>query len=92
MCQAIKWQYKTFFDRRENIIKLLFSEIMFLKKCSKRANLEFEKQIILIALENIEILLNELCQINGDLSAEALEKILGFVYHTIKKVVVNLEL
>ncbi len=92
MSKVIKWQYPDFFEpRREKLVNLLLSEIIFLKGHMKKLTLNEEARFIKIALEKLDYLLNTLKNNDTDLSDKDFDKVVLIIYQIFKEIVNKLE-
>ncbi len=92
MSKVIKWKYADFFQsRREKLINLLFSEIIFLKSHVNKSKILNEQQYLRNALNNLEYTLNFLKNFEKDLSDKEFDKFVKVIYEIIKEIVVNIE-
>jgi len=92
MSKVIKWKYADFFQsRREKLINLLFSEIIFLKSHVNKSKILNEQQYLRNALNKLEYTLNFLRNFEKDLSDKEFDKFIKVIYEIIKEIVVNIE-
>lgn len=92
MSKVIKWKYADFFQsRREKLINLLFSEIIFLKSHINKSKILNEQQYLRNALNKLEYTLNFLKNFEKDLSDKEFDKFVKVIYEIIKEIVVNIE-
>ena len=92
MSKVIKWQYPDFFEpRREKLVNLLLSEIIFLKSHLKKLTLNEEVRFIKIALDKLDYLLNTLKNNDTDLSDKDFDKVVLIIYQIFKEIVNKLE-
>ncbi len=92
MSKVIKWKYADFFQsRREKLINLLFSEIIFLKSHINKSKILNEQQYLRNALNKLEYTLNFLKNFEKDLSDKEFDKFIKVIYEIIKEIVVNIE-
>ncbi len=92
MSKVIKWKYADFFQsRREKLINLLFSEIIFLKSHVNKSKILNEQQYLRNALNKLEYTLNFLKNFEKDLSDKEFDKFIKVIYEIIKEIVVNIE-
>mgnify|MGYP000032174980 CR=1 FL=1 len=82
MSKVIKWQYSDFFEpRREKLVSILLSEIIFLKSHIKKSNINNKNQCLEIALDKLEYLLNTLKKSDIDLSDKDFDKVIMIIYN-----------
>ncbi len=92
MSKVIKWKYADFFQsRREKLINLLFSEIIFLNSHINKSKILNEQQYLRNALNKLEYTLNFLKNFEKDLSDKEFDKFIKVIYEIIKEIVVNIE-
>ena len=92
MSKVIKWKYADFFQsRREKLINLLFSEIIYLKSHINKSKILNEQQYLKKALNKLEYTLSLLKNFEKDLSDEEFDKFIKIIYEIIKEIVVNIE-
>ncbi len=92
MSKVIKWKYADFFQsRREKLINLLFSEIIFLKSHINKSKILNEQQYLRNALNKLEYTLNFLKNFEKDLSDKEFDKFVKIIYEIIKEIVINIE-
>ena len=92
MSKVIKWKYSDFFEpRREKLVNLLLSEIIFLKSHMKKLTLNEEARFIKIALDKLDYLLNTLKNNDTDLSDKDFDKVVLIIYQIFKEIVNKLE-
>ncbi len=92
MSKVIKWQYPDFFEpRREKLVNLLLSEIIFLKSHMKNLTLNEEVRFIKIALDKLDYLLNTLKNNDTDLSDKDFDKVVLIIYQIFKEIINKLE-
>ena len=91
MSKVIKWQYSDFFQsRREKLVNILLSEIIFLKSHHRKSESNFEKIYLKKTLDKLEYLLNVLKTEDTDLSDKEFDKILKLIYSIFTEVVENI--
>jgi len=92
MSKVIKWQYPDFFEpRREKLVNLLLSEIIFLKSHLKKLTLNEKARYIKIALDKLDYLLNMLKNNDTELSDKDFDKVVLIIYQIFKEIVNKLE-
>jgi len=92
MSKVIKWKYADFFQsRREKLINLLVSEIIYLKSHINKSKILNEQQYLKKALNKLEYTLSLLKNFEKDLSDEEFDKFIKIIYEIIKEIVVNIE-
>ena len=91
MSKVIKWQYSDFFQsRREKLVNILLSEIIFLKSHHRKSESNFEKIYLKKTLDKLEYLLNVLKTEDTDLSDKEFDKILKLIYLIFTEIVENI--
>jgi len=92
MSKAIIWQYNEFIQsRKEKLVKMLISEIIFLKTHFKRAKNKHEKFHLKKALDKLEYLINKLKENCSNMSEEDFDRVLMVIYRIFKDIADNLE-
>ncbi len=92
MSKVIKWQYSDFFEpRREKLVNLLLSEIIFLKSRLKKLKLNEKTVRIEIALDKLDYLLNTLKDNDTELSDKDFDKVVLIIYKIFQEIVDKLE-
>ncbi len=92
MSKAIKWQYNEFFQsRREKLINMLISEIIFLKKRFKEAEKKDEMDYLKNGLNRLDYLLNMLKNNSSDMPEEDFDKVIMLIYQIFKDIAESLE-
>jgi hypothetical protein len=92
MSKVIKWKYADFFQsRREKLINLLLSEIIFLKSHVNKSVMLNEQQSLRNALNKLEYTLNLLRNFENDLSDKEFDKFVKVIYEIFKEIVINIE-
>jgi len=92
MSKVLKYNnVEIFQDRREKIVKLLLSEILFLKQQSKKHQIENKYPIINIALNKLDYLLNILIKKETDLTEAEFNKMILLVHDIIQDIASYLE-
>ena len=87
MSKVIKWQYSDFFEpRRDKLVSILLSEIIFLKSHIKKSNIGKKTQYLEIALDKLEYLLNTLKKSDIDLSDKDFDKVVMIIYHVFEEI------
>jgi hypothetical protein len=87
MSKVIKWQYSDFFEpRREKLVNILLSEIIFLKSQIKKSNIGKKTQYLEIGLDKLEYLLNTLKKSDIDLSDKDFDKVIMIIYHVFEEI------
>jgi len=87
MSKVIKWQYSDFFEpRRDKLVSILLSEIIFLKSHIKKSNIGNKNQYLEIALDKLEYLLNTLKKSDIDLSDKDFDKVIMIIYHVFEEI------
>ncbi len=87
MSKVIKWQYSDFFEpRRDKLVNILLSEIIFLKSHIKKSNISKKNQCLEIALDKLEYLLDTLKKSDIDLSDKDFDKVIMIIYHVFEEI------
>ena len=87
MSKVIKWQYSDFFEpRRDKLVSILLSEIIFLKSHIKKSNISKKNQCLEIALDKLEYLLDTLKKSDIDLSDKDFDKVIMIIYHVFEEI------
>ena len=87
MSKVIKWQYSDFFEpRRDKLVNILLSEIIFLKSHIKKSNIGKKNQYLEIALDKLEYLLSTLKKSDIDLSDKDFDKVVMIIYQVFKEI------
>jgi hypothetical protein len=92
MSKALIWQYNEFIQsRKEKLVNMLISEIIFLKSRHKSA--QNKKKILYIKneLDKLDYLLNKLKNNSADMPEEDFNKILKLIYHIFKEIATKFE-
>jgi hypothetical protein len=92
MSKVQKWQFIDLFEsRREKLIDLLLSEIIFLKsKCKKVANQKNEEYLE-IALKKLDFTFNVLKNYEHELNDNEYDKIILIIYNIFRDTLDKLE-
>ncbi|MCK4381510.1 MAG: hypothetical protein KAW51_10260 [Candidatus Lokiarchaeota archaeon] len=92
MSKTILWQYNKFVQsRKEKLVSMLISEIIFLKTRFKRAKNRNEILYLKNALDKLDYLLNKLKDNSSEMPEEDFDKILMMIYHIFKNIANKLE-
>jgi hypothetical protein len=92
MSKALFWQYNDFIQsRKEKLVNMLISEIIFLKARFERTNNKEEVNFLKNALDKLEYLSNKLKKYSIDMSEEDFDKIIMLIYHIFKEIADNIE-
>jgi len=92
MSKVIKWQYSDLFEpRREKLVNLLLSEIIFLKSHLKKLTLNEKIGSFEIALNKLDYLLNTLKNSDTELSDKDFDKVVLIIYRIFQEIVNKLE-
>ena len=92
MSKTILWQYNKFVQsRKEKLVSMLISEIIFLKTRFKRAKNRDEISYLRTALDKLDYLLNKLKENSSEMPEEDFDKILMLIYHIFKNIANKLE-
>ncbi len=92
MSKILKWQYSDLFEpRREKLVNLLLSEIIFLKSHSKMLSTKEQHECIKTALNKLEYLLNALKNNDTELSDKDFDKVIIIIYQCFQEIISKLE-
>lgn len=92
MSKAIFWQYDEFIQsRKEKIINMLISEIVFLKTRVKSAKNRVEISYLKKALNKLDYLVNKLKDNSSDLPEGDFDKMIMLIYNIFRDIAENLE-
>ncbi|NVM37622.1 MAG: hypothetical protein HWN81_18655 [Candidatus Lokiarchaeota archaeon] len=92
MSKAIYWQYNEFIQsRKEKLVKMLISEIIFLKTNIQKVRNQTEIQELKIALDKLEFLLTKLEKVSSDIPETDFDKIIMLIYGIFKVIAEKLE-
>lgn len=92
MSKSSIWQYNDFIQsRKEKLVNMLISEIIFLKKRCKEAKSKEEIDYLSKALDRLDYLLNMLKSNSSDIAEEDFDKILRLIYQIFKEIANSLE-
>ena len=92
MSKVVKWQYSDLFEpRREKLVNLLLSEIIFLKRHSKMLSTNEQHECIETALNKLDYLLNALKNNDTELSDKDFDKVISIVYQCFQEIIAKLE-
>ena len=92
MSKTILWQYDKFVQsRKEKLVSMLISEIIFLKTRFKRAKNRDEISYLKNALDKLDYLLNKLKNNSSDIPEGDFDKITMMIYHIFKEIAIKLE-
>ena len=94
MSKVIKWKYNDFYGnqlRREKLVNMLLSEIIFLKNQVNKYHSENQNVQIKNGLMKLEYLLNILKNDDSELNHSDFDKIIIFIYEIFKCIIENLE-
>jgi hypothetical protein len=87
MSKTMIWQYQDFIkSRKEKLVNMLFSEIIFLKKKIKGTQKEQQMKQLDIALNRLEFLLNKLKFYGSDIPEKDFDKIIKLIYGIFKDI------
>jgi len=90
--KILKWQYSDFLEsRRDKLVNLLLSEIIFLKSRSTKIKKYNSKICFDDALKKLEYTLNMLKNNDTELKDKDFDKIIILVYNIIRDITENLE-
>jgi len=92
MSKTIVLPYNVFVEsRKDKLVNMLISEIIFLKTRVKRANNKDEISYLKNALDKLDYLLNKLKNNSSDMPEGDFDKIIMLIYQIFKDVADNLE-
>ncbi len=92
MSKVIKWQYPDLFEpRREKLVNLLLSEIIFLKSHLKKLTLNEKTGSVEIALNKLDYLLNTLKNNDTELSDNEFDKVVLIIYQIFQEIINKIE-
>ena len=92
MSKAKIWQFPEFLQsRKEKLINMLISEIIFLKTRFNKANNYDKMNHLEKALDKLDYLLNKLKNYSSDIPEEDFDKMIMIIYKIFKDIVDNLE-
>ncbi len=92
MNKTILWQYNDFIkSRKEKLVNMLISEIIFLKTKISKAQNDNEVKELKIALNRLEYLLRKLKETGSNLPETYFDKIIILIYGIFKNIAEKLE-
>ena len=92
MSNVIKWQYSDLFEpRREKLVNLLLSEIIFLKSHLKKLTSNEKTEGIEIALNKLDYLLNTLKNNDTELTDKDFDKVVLIIYQIFQEIINKIE-
>ncbi|MFX1500049.1 MAG: hypothetical protein ACFFDH_03695 [Promethearchaeota archaeon] len=92
MSRSIIWpDYKFFQPRKEMLINMLLSEIIFLKIRFKKTGNREEISYLKNGLDKLDFLLNKLKNNNTNISEKDFDKIIMLIYHIFREITIKLE-
>jgi hypothetical protein len=92
MSKSSIWHYNEFIQtRKEKLVNMLISEIIFLKKRFKEAKNKEEIEYLGKALNKLDYLLNMLKNNSSDIAEDDFDKILMLIYQIFKEIAKSLE-
>ncbi|MCK4481328.1 MAG: hypothetical protein KAV01_12435 [Candidatus Lokiarchaeota archaeon] len=92
MSKAIIWQYNEFIQsRKEKLVKMLISEIIFLKTRFNKTNNKAQMNHLEKALDKLDYLLNQLKNNSSDMPEGDFDKIIMIIYKIFKEIADNFE-
>ena len=92
MSKTILWQYNEFIQtRKEKVVNMLISEIIFLKNRAKTIKRENDISYLENALDKLNYLLNKLKENSVEIPEKEFDKIIMLIYHIFKDIADNLE-
>ncbi|MFX1391120.1 MAG: hypothetical protein ACFE9Z_13730 [Promethearchaeota archaeon] len=93
MSKAMIWQYQDFIkSRKEKLVNMLISEIIFLKKKIKKTQNNDQVKELEFALNRLEFLLNKLKTSSSDIPEKDFDKIIRLIYGIFKDITERLNL
>jgi len=82
MSKVQKWQFNDLFEsRRDKLINLLLSEIIFLKSKCKKVSNKNNEEYLEIALKKLDFTLNVLKNYEHELNDHDYDKIIQIIYN-----------
>ncbi|MFW9901984.1 MAG: hypothetical protein ACFFDY_11995 [Candidatus Thorarchaeota archaeon] len=92
MSKTILGQYTDFVQsRKDKLVNMLISEIIFLKTRFKSAENKEEISYLKIALDKLDYLLNKLKENSLEIPEKDFDKITMMIYHIFKEIAIKLE-
>ncbi|MFX0012344.1 MAG: hypothetical protein ACFE9R_18675 [Candidatus Hermodarchaeota archaeon] len=92
MSKVTKWLYSDLFEpRREKLVNLLLSEIIFLKSHLEKTSITKETKSLKNALNKLDYILNTLKNSDNELSDEDFDKVILIIYHVFQEIVIKLQ-
>ncbi|MFW9988017.1 MAG: hypothetical protein ACFFC3_05120 [Candidatus Odinarchaeota archaeon] len=92
MSKSILWSDNKFFQpRKEILVNMLLSEIIFLKTRFERTRNKKEISYLKNGLDKLEFLLNNLKKNNSNMPKEDFDKIIMLIYHIFREITIKLE-
>jgi hypothetical protein len=92
MSRVIKWQYNDLIESRRNkLVNLLLTEIIFLKSQYKTMSNKINKECVENALDKLDYLLNILKNSDLNLGDNDFDKIIIIIYNIFKEIVQKIE-
>ncbi len=92
MSKTILWHYDDFIQsRKDKLINMLISEIIFLKTRFKRVKNKEEILYLKTALDKLDYLLNKLKENSIEIPEKDFETITMMIYHIFKEIAIKLE-
>ena len=92
MSKTILGQYNDFIQsRKDKLINMLISEIIFLKSKFKSTNKNEEISYLKEALGKLEYLLDKLKENSSEISERDFDKITMIIYHIFKEIAIKLD-
>ncbi|MFX1551219.1 MAG: hypothetical protein ACFFB9_12750 [Promethearchaeota archaeon] len=92
MSKTILWQYNEFIQsRKEKVVNILISEIIFLKNRAKTIKREDDISYLENALDKLEYLLIKLKDTRIEIPEKDFDKFIMLIYHIFKGVIDYLE-
>jgi len=92
MSKTILGQYTDFVQsRKDKLINMLISEIIFLKTRFKSAEDKEEISYLKTALHKLDYLLNKLKENSLEIPEKDFDKIMMMIYHIFKEIAIKLE-
>ena len=92
MSKSILWPYNKFIQpRKEKLVNMLVSEIIFLKTRFKRVKNKDEISYLKNGLDKLDFLLNKLKNTKSEMSEEDFDKLIMLIYHIFREITNQLE-
>ncbi len=92
MSKIVLWSYDNIIQlRKVKMVKMLLSEIIFLKTRFERTRNKQEISYLKNGLDKLEFLLNKLENNNSNISEKDFDRIIMLIYHIFREITHNLE-